>query len=140
MEKQQSKKIGAWLIRAVALYLWWFTVVFALAINSEKISWLAQGTHWGDALLRRPYAWDFELMFVVLFIVWGVYLWRASTRITHNLSLLKFTSWAFITHAGILVVIGLLREGELAHLVIDSIFWLLAGLLTLISVKLESHE
>jgi len=63
------------LIRVVAIYLWWFLIVFILAINSSKISWLTEGTHWGDALLRRPYAWDFELMFVVLFIVWGIFLW-----------------------------------------------------------------
>lgn len=106
------------LIRLVAIYLWWFSIVFILAIGFSSISFLAEGTSLGDTLIRHPYQWDFELMFTVLFFIWGIFLWRSSTDIKSNKTFINFTAWALLTHGLVFITIGLLKPGILTHAIL----------------------
>jgi len=117
------------LIRLVAIYLWWFSIVFILVIGFSSISFLAEGTFLGDTLIRRPYQWDFELMFTVLFFIWGIFLWRSSTDIKSNKTFINFTAWALLTHGLVFIAIGLLKPEILTHAILDSIWWIAAGVI-----------
>lgn len=80
-------------------------------------------------MIRYPYQWDFELFFAGLFLVWGIFIWRASQNLHRDKSVIHFTAWAFLTHAVTMIIVGLIRQQELTHLVNDSISWFLMSFL-----------
>ncbi|MBP6904982.1 MAG: hypothetical protein KBB91_02920 [Candidatus Pacebacteria bacterium] len=116
-------------VRIVALYLFWFSIVFILAITAGDSLFLSEGTFLGDLLIRRPYQIDFELMFTVLFFVWGIFLWKASSRLDQSQLFLRFSGWAFLTHATVFIIIGLIKSEVLTHAITDGIGWALTGTL-----------
>ncbi len=122
------------LIRLVSLYLWWFVIVFIFALLQSS-SFLAPGTFLGDFLIRQPYQWDFELMFTTLFFIWGIFLWKASTKINENRTLIIFSAWAFLTHGVVFIIIGLIQSNILVHAITDSLGWLAASTLLFRSLK-----
>ena len=119
------------LLKISALFLWYLTFVFFLIILGANAPFLKEGTLLGDILIRRPYQWDFELMFSVLYFVWGLFLWKASKEATKNSLFISFTGVAFITQAIIMIIMAFLRTGEALHFVLDSIPWFILGFLLL---------
>jgi hypothetical protein len=117
------------LIQLVAVYLFWFTIVFILAVGFSDLSFLKQGTFLGDALIRRPYQIDFELMFTALFLVWGIFLWKASSDLEQNRTFIHFSACALFTHGVVFVILGFTKPEILSHMLLDSVWWLLAGIL-----------
>ncbi len=121
------------LLRLTALFLWYFVAIFLI------ISWdisngsqlLQEGSFWGDLVVRHPYQWDFELFFAGLFLVWGVFIWKARRNIKANHSLIRFTGWAFIVHAVTMIIAGAVQTNDWFHLLHDSIYWLVLGGLVL---------
>lgn len=105
-----------------ALYLWSYIPVFILVITDIKFGYLSENIK--NILARYPYAWDFELMFTTLFAVWGIFLWK-------NNNLNKFSAYAFVTQGLVMILLGLFRLSEVAHLFTDSILWLILGFLLL---------
>lgn len=128
-----TEKFQKNILRLSALFLWYFVVLFFFIVwdlqRAEPL--FKQGTLLGDAMIRFPYQWDFELFFAGLFFVWGIFLWQASTNILRDARLAAFTGWAFIVHALTMIIVGIIRNQELAHLVNDSISWFLLGSLLL---------
>ena len=65
------------------------------------------------------YAWDFELMFTAIFLVWGYYLWKISKNPLENLTFIDFTIWATIFHLIAMLLIGVIRASDLSHMLKD---------------------
>jgi len=76
-------------------------------------------------MIRYPYQWDYELMFAGLFLVWGIFVWEASKKLSENKSVIHFTAWAFLAHAVSMIIVGLIRSSAFVHLLTDSIPWFL---------------
>ena len=114
-------------LKITSVFLWYFVVLFFFIVwdlnRAEPL--FREGTRLGDAMIRFPYQWDFELMFAGIFLVWGIFLWKASRNAKNNLLFIRFTAWAFLVHAISMIIIGLINSQELMHLVNDSIFWFL---------------
>lgn len=111
-------------LKISAIFLCYFTPLF-LFIVLDIGNWpLQPNSFFGDLIVRHPYQWDYELMFAGLYLVWGIFIWRASKNLGNNLMFIRFTAWGFFVNASTMVITGLLKTQELAHLAIDSIPWL----------------
>ncbi len=106
-------------LKILALFFWWYIVVFVLSVAPLL------GVQLPSALIPEfrgaEYAWDFELMFTLMFAVWGYYLWVASRVPEQHLFFTNFTIVATFAHILGMLVIGLIRPDDLMHLLIDAI-------------------
>ncbi|MCC6323439.1 hypothetical protein IT400_01460 [Candidatus Nomurabacteria bacterium] len=114
-----------------ALYLWWYGIVFILVVADLKLGFLSEGLK--NILARYPYQWDYELMFTILFFVWGIFLWK-------DFRLNKFSGYAFLTQGIVMVTLGIIRQNEIIHLFTDSILWIILGCLLLKQSKVQFYE
>lgn len=106
-------------LRILAVFFWWYGVVFVLSVlqlGGLSLPALPFLEYRGDA-----YAWDFELMFTAIFVVWGWYLWIASKEPQEHRLFIDFTLVATSAHIGAMLVIGLIRPSGLSHLLIDAV-------------------
>ncbi len=106
-------------LRILALFFWWYGVVFVLSvaqIGGMALPQLPFLEYRGEA-----YAWDFELMFTAIFVVWGSYLWIASKEPQQHRLFVDFTIVATIAHIAAMLVIGSIRTADLTHLLIDAV-------------------
>ncbi len=106
-------------LKILALFFWWYIVVFLLSVAPSL------GVQLPSALIPEfrgaEYAWDFELMFTLIFAVWGYYLWVASRAPEQHSLFINFTIAATFAHILGMLVIGLIRPGDLSHLLTDAI-------------------
>jgi len=118
-------------LKIAAIFLWYFVLLFLFIISDMAMStpFLNQGTFIGDLIIRFPYQWDYELMFAGLFLVWRVFVWKASNNISENEAIIQFTAWAFLVHAISMITVGLIRTSAFVHLLTDSIPWFLISFL-----------
>lgn len=114
--------------KIAAVYLWWYSLVFIVVVADLKIGFLSVGIK--NILARYPYQWDFELMFAMLFVVWGIFLWR-------DVKLSRFSGYLFLSQGIAMILLAFLQTGEGAHFIMDSILWLALGLLL---VKTKNYE
>ena len=105
-----------------AIYLWVYVFIIGLVIIDLQLGFLSESIK--NILARYPYQWDYELMFMALFFVWGVFLWKDS-------SLNKFSGYAFLTQGLVMIILGLMRQNEIIHLFSDSILWFVLGYILL---------
>lgn len=62
-------------LKILALFFWWYVVVFLVSVSpllGISVPSIPFTEYRGDS-----YAWDFELMFTAIFLVWGFFLWKA---------------------------------------------------------------
>ena len=121
------------LLKVTAIFLWYFvTLFFFLVWDLNRVDpFLKEGTLLGDMIVRHPYQWDFELFFAGLFLVWGIFLWKASKNTQKDCALIRFTGWAFLVHATTMIVVGVINSQDFIHLASDSIYWFILGSLLL---------
>lgn len=106
-------------LKILALFFWWYGVVFVLSVarlGGVSLPALPFLEYRGDV-----YAWDFELMFTAIFLVWGWYLWIASKEPQQHRLFIGFTIAATLAHIAAMLVIGLIRTTDLTHLLIDAV-------------------
>ncbi len=106
-------------LRILAIIFWWYIPVFILSIL--PLLNVSVPNFFFTEFRGVNYAWDFELMFVVIFAVWGFYLWKISNKPLENLIFIDFTIWATVFHIAAMIVIGLIRLDDLQHMVMDAI-------------------
>ena len=125
-------------LRLLAIFFWWYLVVFVLSIlpllGVPIVTWLTPEFR-GD-----NYAWDFELMFTAIFVVWGIFLWKAAGNLRENKSFIRFTIWATVAHIGAMLVIGTIRNEDLPHLLTDAIALSIPLLLVIFSYRQELRD
>lgn len=120
-----------WTLRFTAVFLWYFTPGYILTILGS----FTNLRFFDYAFVRQPYQWDFELMFAVLFLVWGIFTWIVSRNPLQNTFFIHFTAWALLTHAVVMVSLGILREGELVHFLVDSVPYFVFGAMLFFGIK-----
>jgi len=124
---------GSIALKATAIFLWYFVALFFFIVwDINRVNpILKEGSTFGDMMVRFPYQWDFELFFAGLFLVWGIYVWRATKNTQEDANLIRFTGWAFLIHAVTMVIVGAIRSQDLVHLLTDSIYWFIFAFLIL---------
>ena len=122
MKKEKYLKFA---LKAAAIFLWSFVPIFLFIVwdinRANPI--LKEGEPLGDMIIRFPYQWDFELFFAGFFLVWGIYIWRATKDIQKDINLIRFTSWAFLVHGITYLIAGAFRTNEIVHILTDSTYW-----------------
>lgn len=106
-------------LRVLALFFWWYLLVFILSILpliGVSLPSLITPEFRGES-----YAWDFELMFTAIFVVWGAFLWKAASKPIEHKTFILFTLWATAAHIVAMVVVGLIRVEDFQHLLIDAV-------------------
>ena len=136
MNKVQFLKIT---LRIAAFFLWYLSLLFLLIIWDVNAStpFLKKGTFVGDLIIRYPYQWDYELMFAGLFLVWGTFVWRASKNLQSNKTIIQFTAWGFLAHAMSMIVVGVIKTTDFAHLATDSTPWFIISFLVFYFARKE---
>ena len=100
-----------------ACFVGFFGLAFALIATGVPVTGtLAALTRWGHG------GESYELMITALYVVWGVYLWRAGRDPGAHASFIDFTLAANIVHFGVMLALGLAVEGEHVHMVGD-VLW-----------------
>lgn len=121
-------------IRVLSIILFLFTPIFFLTL-------LALGNPDNSLLqvlkpdIRGEYKWDFELMFATIYFIWAIFLWKASSNPQKHMLFIDFSIWTNVAHGVVMILIGILREGELVHLLLDSLVLILPAFLILIFRK-----
>lgn len=132
MKNEKFLKI---VLKISSIYLWYFTPLFLLIISDIGKRLFREGTPLGEAIVRHPYQWDYELMFAGFFLVWGIFVWKAAKNPEQNLTFIKFTAWGFFVTVITNILVGLFKTQDLVHLINDSISWFVLGFLILITTK-----
>jgi hypothetical protein len=87
-------------------------LVFIFGVWPLMMLWPA-GWRW------QPTQSEYEQMIVGVYVTLGVFLVLASRRPAHHMSLIRFTAWSSLVHAGIMAVQALREPAERGHLVGD---------------------
>jgi hypothetical protein len=113
-------------IRAIAAI---FVVFFTVGLISSATESDPPG------LIRDMFAWGSigdaeEMMLSAVYIVWGLFLWQTAKDPLRHRFFIDFTIAANAAHFLVMLVQGIVMEGEHTHLVGDVLLgWLLVGVL-----------
>lgn len=105
-------------LKILSLFFWWYGIVFMLSV--APLLGFTIPPEISPEFRGQSYAWDFELMFVAIFVVWGAFLWKAATDPIKHKTFILFTIWATAAHIAAMVVVGVIRVEDLKHLFIDA--------------------
>lgn len=105
----------AWVLRGLGAYFVIFFVGIFVASATKVTS---------PELLYRMLGWGSpgdaeEQMLAIVYIVWGLFLWRAADDPARNRLFIDFTLIANIAHAGLMVIQAFTYSGEHTHLMGD---------------------
>lgn len=104
-------------LKVLAIILWLFTPLFLITIL--YLNNLINLPGWLIPDIRGEYKWDFELMFAVIYFVWGIFLWKAAKYPVKHLLFIDFTIWANLIHGLTMILIGIINKDEFFHLLND---------------------
>ena len=95
--------------RLLRIALWVFGLLFLLGVYPLTVLW-PSGWTWTPA---QP---AYLQMIIGIYATLGVFLLRAARAPERHLSLLWFTVWSSLVHAGIMAVHSVTDPGEIGHL------------------------
>ena len=104
-------------IKLLAVYFWSFMPTFILSLLPQR------NTVFGELFIRdaQVAGYQFELLFALIFFVWGVYLWKASKNPGTHLFFIDFTLWASVAHLLWMVLIATIQPADTTHLLRDAV-------------------
>jgi len=105
-------------LKLLAIYFWSFTPTFIFfLLPPQRNSFL------GEIFIREAQviSYQFELLFALLFLVWGTYIWKASKWPADHQFFIDFTIWASVVHILWMVIIAVLEPADATHLLRDAI-------------------
>lgn len=112
-------------LKILALVFWWYVPVYVLSIlPSFGLNFFFVPDFRGEV-----YAWDFELFFLSIFVVWGLFLWKSSYQPLENKTFILFTIWAMSAHILAMLIVGAFKPADLIHLSVDAVAHLVPLLL-----------
>ena len=103
-------------LKILSLFYWWYLVVFILSI----LPLLDIHIGYVPEFRGGVYVWDFELFFTAISIVWAVFLWKSSNNPITSKTFILFTIWATTAHMAAMIIVGIIRSTEMAHLLLDA--------------------
>ena len=99
--------------RALQLVLMVAGVIFLVGVYPLMMFLWPSGWRW------QPHQPEYEQMILGVYATLGVFLLVASRHPAENRSLVAFTAWSSLVHAGIMTVQALTKAGEHGHLLGD---------------------
>lgn len=104
-------------LKLLAIYFWSFTPTFILSIAPQRDSLL------GQMFIREAQVteWQFELLFALIFLVWGAFLWKASTNPSSYSFFIKFTIWTSLAHLAWMLLLAVIEYADRLHLLRDAL-------------------
>ena len=88
-------------------------LIFVVGVYPLMMTWWPSGWRW------QPNQPEYEQMILGVYATLGVFLLIASRNPLQHRSLIWFTVWSSLVHAGIMTVQALSAPGELGHLLGD---------------------
>ena len=67
------------------------------------------------------YPWDYELMFTLIFAVWGGYLWKVAKQPKQYDLFIQFSIFATLAHIVGMLMVGLVHAEDLPHMIKDAV-------------------
>jgi hypothetical protein len=121
--------------RALQVVLTAVGMIFLVGIYPLMMFLWPSGWRW------QPHQPEYEQMILGVYATLGVFLLIASRRPAENRSLIAFTAWSSIVHAGIMTVQAFSNEGEHGHLLgdIPALLIVAVALLALLPPKSLRH-
>lgn len=107
-------------------------VAFIAGIYPLMVFFWPSGWRW------QPHQPEYEQMILGVYATLGVFLLIASRRPAEHQSLIAFTAWSSLVHAGIMGVQAFLHQGEHEHLFGDVPALIIVGLALLILAPAKS--
>lgn len=104
-------------LKILAIIFWLYIPIFILSIL--PLLGVSVSNFFFTEFRGENYIWDFELMFIAIFSVWGYYLWKISKNPLGSLTFIDFTIWATIFHLFAMLLIGVIRSSDLSHMLKD---------------------
>lgn len=103
-------------LKLLAIYFWSYTPVFVLSLLPQRNTFL------GEIFIRdaQVAGYQFELLFAAIFLIWGVYLWKASSKPDNHRFFIDFTIWTSVVHLLWMILMALLQPADTAHLLRDA--------------------
>jgi len=129
-EQTHIQRLSTVLKVIAIIFVAFFTGFYVLVLLDA--SFLAEGTVLGRLLRWEPYNLAYEGMVSVVYIVWGIMLWRASSNPREHRSLIDFTIWGNLAHAAFMLGAAIALEGELLHAAGDVAFLGAVGVVLLL--------
>ena len=119
------------LLKLFAVIFWYLSISFIIQLIAVKM-----GSSWVQSTLRHgDYRWDYEAMYAVVNVVWGVFCWKASAQPEKHSLFVSFTIWANIFHPIVMTTVGIFRPGDFFHLLGDSLVLFLPAVMLLYLTK-----
>ncbi len=106
-------------LKILAIVFWFYIPIFILSVL--PLLGISTPNFFFTEFRGENYAWDFELMFSAIFLVWGFYLWKVSKNPLENFIFIDFTIWATIFHILAMITIGLIKSSDLIHMLKDAV-------------------
>ncbi len=103
-------------LKLLAIYFWSFTPTLILSLLPQRDTVL------GEIFIRdaQVAGYQFELLFALIFLVWGIYLWKVSNKPNIQYLFIDFTIWTSIIHLLWMVFIALIQPLDMTHLLRDA--------------------
>lgn len=100
-------------LKYLRLALYVFGAIFIIGVPAMMMLIWPSGWGWSPA---QP---EYEQMIMGIYITLGIFLIRAAKDPMENVSLIWFTIWSSIVHAGIMLVQAIVDEAEHANMLGD---------------------
>jgi hypothetical protein len=122
--------------RALQIVLMLVGLIFLIGVYPLMMFLWPSGWRW------QPHQPEYEQMILGVYATLGIFLLIASRHPAENRSLIAFTAWSSIVHAGIMALQAFSSEGEHAHLLGDVPALLIVGiaLIALLPPKALPHS
>ncbi len=104
-------------LKLLSIYFWSYTPTFILSIATLRDSFL------GQMFIREAQVteWQFELLFALIFLVWGAFLWQASKQPSLHAFFIKFTIWTSFVHLAWMLLLAVIEQADRLHLLRDAV-------------------
>jgi hypothetical protein len=103
-------------LKLLSIYFWSFTPTFILSISPQRDSFVSQ------LFIREAQVteWQFELLFALIFLIWGAFLWQASKKPSLHAFFIKFTIWTSVVHLAWMILLAVTEQADRLHLLRDA--------------------
>lgn len=104
-------------LKFLAIYSWSFTPTFILSLLPQRESFL------GEIFIREDQVtgYQFELLFAMIFFVWGIYLWKASAMPQKYSYFINFTLVTTFVHILWMLIVAVIDVADRVHLLRDAL-------------------
>lgn len=104
-------------LKILAIYFWSFTPTFVWSLLPQRESLL------GKIFIREDQVagYQFELLFALIFLVWGAYLWKASNDPQRYSFFIHFTLTTTFVHVFWMFLMAIIDIADRVHLIRDAL-------------------